>query len=944
MRVQIALFFSILVSFCSAQVQIVSTYAGGAGPLDGVGAAALLSSPWQIVIKDTVVYISDRGFNALRKMNLKSKRVTTLLTNQLDIAGMALSPTGDTLYFATRHAQSTNHVINLYIPSINQLSQIDTLPDAELDALICDRKGRLLIGGAGHRIILRNLDGSKKVIAGKLNEAGTTDGLDSLARFNKIASLALSTTEDTLFISDRFNSRLRRLIRSTKMVTTLSVPVFAHRQLAFNRRKDTLLIANSGGHTIVRYAIKTGVGSAWCGLNSIAGFVDASLSTSRFNFPMGIVRSDSGWVVCDNSNRKLRLISFSGKVKTIAGAGLIGDGIGIDSRFISPYDIVKHPKKDTIYITDQFNHAIRQIDLRTKRVKNVAGNGVPGNINGIGENAFLNRPVNMAISQTGDSLYFTEPFSNRIKLLLTKTREVKLLAGADANGYLDTTLGRFAKFHQPQDIALKGNTLYVADARNHRIRAVNITTSKVSTYAGSGSLTSGGFKDSTLLNSRFNRPYSLEWIGNKLFIGEESGLRIRVLYPDSGTVKVWAGSGNIGTQDGFGIASRFFSIQKLSYDPLQNTIFVAGALNVGQLRTVGVNSPVVKTFVNATGLQDGFLSQSKFTGPEGVYVDVANKKYFIADATNNRIRSIQIYLNNAPRAKVDTVIYVTEDEGEVIKSDFATNLNSGILIGDTLQKFTFSIDPNASFIAANIDTLGRLTLQTTPDSNGVFNLRILQKDNGGISAGGVDTAVYFAKLRITPVNDAPTFNIPESDSARQDLPREKPGFLSNPSPGPWDERNQTILFSIDNNQPSFFLVQPYLENGTLKYTPNPSALGVVNARLKAKDNGGLALNGIDSTLKNFTILLVDPTSIEDLKQNLWIAYPNPVQSELRFLNFPEQISIMAWFNTCGQKVADSEVKLFGNEASIQVPKNLKGIYQLRAGSGSKCRNLRIVVQ
>ena len=945
MRGQLTIYFLLIATFCSAQVQVVSTYAGGSGPLDGIGQAALMSSPWQIALKDTVVYISDRGYNVLRKMNLITKRVTTLLTGQLDIAGLALSPTGDTLYFATRNSQGLNYIINLYIPTINYVTQIDTLPDTELDAMICDRRGRLILGGAGQRIILRNLDGSKRVIAGKLNQTGVLDAIDSLARFNKIAGFALSTTEDTLYISDRFNLRLRRLIRSTKMVSTMpGVPVSALRQLAFNKRRDTLLIANSTGHTIVRYAVKTGSGLAWCGLNSISGYIDGSLNSSRFHFPMGIVRSDSGWVVCDNTNRRLRLISFSGRVKTIAGIGQIGDGIGVDSRFLKPFDIVKHPGKDTIYITDQFNHAIRQMDLRTKSVKIIAGNGSSGNIYGVGANATLNRPMNMAISQTGDSLYFTEPFSNRIKLLLTKTREVKLLAGTDISGYLDSTIGRFAKFNQPQDIAIKGNILYVADARNQRIRAINVVNSRVTTFAGSGSLSTGGFKDSTLLLSRFNRPFSLEWVGNKLFIGEESGLRIRVLYPDSGFVKVWAGNGGFGTTDGFGTAARFNSIQKISYDPLQNRIFVSGPINNGLLRTVGVTTPVVNTFLNATGLQNGLISQSQFTGPAGILVDPQNRRYLIADVTNDRIRSIQIFPNNEPKAKIDTVINMTEDQGEMIDSNFAIHLSPGLLTGDTLQKFSFSIQPTASVSLFSIDSLGKLTIQIAPDSNGTFKLRIVQKDNGGTAVGGVDTTVYFTKLRISPVNDPPTFEIVGNDTARQDIPREKPGFLFNTSAGPWDERNQNVVYIVENDQPSLFVIQPFLDNTTLKYTPNPTAVGVVNARLKARDNGGIGLNGIDSSTKFFKIFLVDPTSIEDLKQNKWIAYPNPVQSELRFINFPEHVRYLSWYNAWGQKVADSKVELFDKQASVQVPKSLKGIYQLRANGGNNERNLRIVVQ
>jgi sugar lactone lactonase YvrE len=254
------------------------------------------------------------------------------------------------------------------------------------------------------------------------------EGLDTVARFNKISGLLLSRTEDTLYISDRFNSRIRRLIRSAKMVSSLpNVPVFGPRQLAFNKRRDTMYIANASGHTIVRYAVRSNQGLTWCGQNATFGYLDGNLGASRFYYPLGICQSDSGLIVCDNSNRRFRQISTSGRVKTFAGVGVIGDGTGINSRFSTPYDIVKHPMKDTLYVSDQNNHAIRFINLRNGVVKTIAGNGFAGNTFGIGQNAVLNRPFNMAISRTGDSLYFTEPFSNKIKLLLTTILLIKFM-------------------------------------------------------------------------------------------------------------------------------------------------------------------------------------------------------------------------------------------------------------------------------------------------------------------------------------------------------------------------------------------------------------------------------------------------------------------------------------------------------------------------------------
>ena len=918
------------------QVQLVTTIAGDSKPLDGSALNAQIG-PFQIVAKDSVLFFSDRDFTSLRKMSLKTKKITTLLTNQQVISAIAISHGGDSVFFATN-----GNIIKLFRRSTGISTALDTLPDTELDGLVCDRKGRLIIAGAGHRVIIRDSIGQYRVLAGKLNVSGSIEGLDTVARFNKISGLLLSRTEDTLYISDRFNSRIRRLIRSTKIVSSLpNAPVFGPRQLAFNKRRDTMYIANASGHTIVRYAVRSNQGLTWCGQNATFGYLDGNLGASRFYYPLGICQSDSGLIVCDNSNRRLRQISTSGRVKTFAGVGVIGDGIGINSRFSTPYDILKHPLKDTLYVSDQNNHAIRFINLRNGVVKTIAGNGFAGNTFGIGQNAVLNRPFNMAISRTGDSLYFTEPFSNKIKLLLTKTGEVKWVAGSDTSGFLDKPLGRFSRFNRPQDIALRGNLLYVADVLNHKIRTINVVTTAVSTYAGSSS----GFKDSTLLGARFNRPISVEWVGNKLFVGEDGGLRVRVINPDSGSVKVWAGNGNLGLVDGIGTQARFRGISKITYNPLSKSLFVAGFQNEGIIRTVGVETPVVSTFLNSTGFGDGFLTNAKFTGPIGFFIDSVRRQYYVTDANNNRIRKISVFPNSKPSAVVDTLLSIKEDEGLVFKSGFANAINPGLTFGDTLQKVSFLISPLPQILSSAIDTLGKLSLQSQPDSNGTFRLKIILKDNGGTGIGGVDTSVYFSKVRILPVNDPPSFSVIESDTANRNFPRIRHGFLTSLKPGPWDERSQDIIISVTNDQPSYFQIQPYFENDTLKFTPNSSVLGLVNCFVKIKDNGGIDNGGIDSTAKSFTILLFDPLSVDKMFSEKWVAFPIPAKEELRFINFPKDSKELAWYNSLGQKMEQSLIVDHGNYQSVVVPSKVKnGIFQIKSLGGKNPASIRVVIE
>lgn len=920
------------------QVQKVVDFAGGDDILNGVGVAAHFSSPWQILVKDSVAYLSDKEGGAVRRISLKTKRVTTLFKDQPFVAGMALSRTGDSLFFS-----SNDTILKVYRISNQSITILDTLKEGALDAMICLKNGNLLLAGNdGQRILMRTPAGQYSTLAGKYRVSGVADGIDTAARFYNIAGFALSQTEDTLYISDRFNSKIRRLRRTTRTVSSLAVAsgIYGQRHMALNKRKDTMYVANFSNHTIIRVALKTGQNTSFCGLTNTPGYVDGQGIQSRFYYPNGIAQSDSGYLVADWVNQRIRLVTHLGKVKTFAGIGKIGDGIGINSKFSWPTDIIKHPLKDTIYVSEQFNHVIRSVSLKTTVVKSVAGDGTAGNVPGIGSAAKLNRPTGMAISTTGDSLYFVEPFGNRIKLLLTQTGEVKWLAGSDTAGYVDKPNGKFSRFNRPSDIALKGNLLYVADAINHKIRTVNIATSQVKTYAGSTS----GFKDTTLLQARFNRPVTLEWVENRLFVGEDGGLRIRVIDPVAETVQNWAGNGSLNNSDGLGSAARFRGISRISYNPLNRLLYVGGNTNEGFLRTVGVDIPEVKTLTEVYGYINGLLTSAKFAGPSGVCLDTARKQMLVGDVSNNRIRAIRYFPNTAPKAKIDTSLTFLEDAGLVIRNGFATNMNPGTATGDTLQKVSFAFaQPMDSRIASGeLDTLGNLKIQSALDSNGHFYFRIKVKDNGGTAFRGVDSLILTTHIHITPVNDPPIFTILGNDTALHTIPRIKEGFVASVAPGPFDERNQTTIFSITVDKPEHFLVQPYIENNSiLRFTPKPDSLGPVQAQIRCSDNGGTENGGINtSDNQNFTIFIWDPLMVRELKANRLVFYPNPASNWLNVVNLPSGTTGIRWTNSLGQLVFES--KMQEGQTTIQVPASLKGVYFLQT-TGSQYRMGKIII-
>jgi hypothetical protein len=145
----------------------------------------------------------------------------------------------------------------------------------------------------------------------------------------------------------------------------------------------------------------------------------------------------------------------------------------------------------------------------------------------------------------------------------------------------------------------------------------------------------------------------------------------------------------------------------------------------------------------------------------------------------------------------------------------------------------------------------------------------------GADFNGTDTFAYRADdgplesspatvtIAVAPINDAPRFTI--SDSTLQIRKNAKqqvlPGFITGISPGPQDEANQTLNFTISNDNPAIFEEQPTLSaDGTLTLTPHKGrrGRGTATVTVTYKDNGGTANNGVDTTTKTFTIEIEKP--------------------------------------------------------------------------------------
>jgi NHL repeat len=166
------------------------------------------------------------------------------------------------------------------------------------------------------------------------------------------------------------------------------------------------------------YLVKTLAGGGSTGTSR--GYVDSVGMSALFDEPFGVAVNGSGFVyVGDSGNDKIRLISPSGVVYTIAGGGSIGscygnvDGVGTNAFMLSPAGVAVDGSGN-VYVADWYNDKIRLISP-SNVVSTIAGHE-RGEEDGVGTNAKFEYPAYVAVNGSG-FVYVSDMYSNRIRLI-----------------------------------------------------------------------------------------------------------------------------------------------------------------------------------------------------------------------------------------------------------------------------------------------------------------------------------------------------------------------------------------------------------------------------------------------------------------------------------------------------------------------------------------------
>jgi thiol-disulfide isomerase/thioredoxin len=312
-----------------------------------------------------------------------------------------------------------------------------------------------------------------------------------------------------------------------------------------------------------------------------------------------------------------------------------------DTPLFFPGKLLADAKSNRLFISDSTHHRLVVTGLDGTKVA-VIGTGVPGKADGAFDKAQFDDPQGLALD--GDTLYVADRKNHLIREVDLKGGTVKTIAGTGEQdrspGNRRIGTGREALetgLNSPWDLCKIGDTLYIAMAGHHQIWAMDLKKKTLAPYAGDGM---ENIQDGALRDAEFAQPSGLTTDGKKLYVAdsEVSAIRSVPLPGVEGDVETLVGRGlfKFGDVDGKGGVVRLQHALGVLWH--EGKLFVADTYN-SKLKVLDPATRECTTYLGGKN-EEGWLTDPKLNEPAGL--SYANGKLYVADTNAHRIRVVDL--------------------------------------------------------------------------------------------------------------------------------------------------------------------------------------------------------------------------------------------------------------------------------------------------------------
>lgn len=214
----------------------------------------------------------------------------------------------------------------------------------------------------------------------------------------------------------------------------------------------------------------------------------ATEDTRELFFPGKVAASEDRLFVADSGHHRILECDHEGRVLRVLGTGLPGrdDGRFDACSFREPQGMTL--QNGHLYVADRANHLLRRVDLDLGWVKTVAGHGSIGTHAGPVD---PEKPLEIGLRSpwdlvaVGGHLVVAMAGSHQLWLYDTEKEQVGAWAGSGVEDHVDASLQE-AAFAQPSGLCLAGPWVMVADSEVSSVRAVSLEEGQVQTVVGHG--------------------------------------------------------------------------------------------------------------------------------------------------------------------------------------------------------------------------------------------------------------------------------------------------------------------------------------------------------------------------------------------------------------------------------------------------------------------------
>ncbi|MBZ5617725.1 MAG: hypothetical protein LAQ69_03160 [Acidobacteriia bacterium] len=604
----------------AAQQYVISSYAGGAPALAAAvpGTSVSIGAPISVATDEKGnVYFASPDLNSVFKLDPSG--VLTLFAGS---SKPGYSGDGGPAIAAK---------MNLFFGNASAVSS----------GLAVDKAGNLFIADTSNHCVRRVApDGIITTVAGTgVRGFSGDDGPAVVAKLAYPWGVAVDPAGN-LFILDTLNYRIRK-VSTTGIITTLA-NVVGGWGLAVDGESNVFVAYP--GSAITRISAKGTVAT----VPGVGGW--------------GMAVDSRGNLFVADGITTVRRVSPDGTVTTVVGVagygigGYSGDGGAATSAQLSHPSGLAVDSNGNLFIADRINYRIRKVST-SGVITTVAGNGkgtylsdcsssryaAPAADAGPATSAQLRYPLGVAVDRDGN-LFIADAFDNRIRKV-SPSGIITTVAGTGSCGFSgDGGPATGAQLYSPVAVAADSTgNLWIADLGNQRIRKVSAG-GIITTVAGDGTpgISGDGGPANKAQLSRLECDNTIcggvavDNHGN-LFIADTGSSRIRRVSP-GGIITTVAGNGEEGfSGDGGQATSAQLSIPRGVAVDIADNLFIA---EDGRIRKVSPDGTITTVaggaafdFRGPSG-DGGLATSARLSWPVGVAVDSAGN-LLIADPGDN---------------------------------------------------------------------------------------------------------------------------------------------------------------------------------------------------------------------------------------------------------------------------------------------------------------------